>query len=350
MEVLNQNRLLLAKRAFSTRRVPVTEFKTLLTGVQHPRSGDLVLARVTALGSHKNLELPTGRRAKLCPGDEIIVAFGNRYAPDQFEAYVPASMGPCHLAAAGGIAADVMRWHDRLSGPTEITPIGLLGNARGQAINLKDHALPRSAGPVPDHVFAVFGTSMNAGKTTTAAALVKGFHSAGYPDGAAKVTGTGAGGDLWMMRDFGATHAYDFTDAGHATTFRADPEALVDLTQNLLRTLGAHGCRVAVLEVADGLYQAETAALAASKRFRATLSGTFFAAGDAMGAVSGAGHLSTSGHNVLGVSGAFTRSPLAMEEVGAAAPCAVYSLQDLFDAKTAGRWLTPPFCAQAAGE
>ena len=223
--------------------------------------------------------------------------------PDQFEAYVPASMGPCHLAAAGGIAADVMRWHDRLSGPTEITPIGLLGNARGQAINLKDHALPRSAGPVPDQVFAVFGTSMNAGKTTTAAALVKGFHSAGYPVGAAKVTGTGAGGDLWMMRDFGATHAYDFTDAGHATTFRADPEALVDLTQNLLRTLGAHGCRVAVLEVADGLYQAETAALAASKRFRAKLSGTFFAAGDAMGAVSGAGHLRASGHNVLGVSG-----------------------------------------------
>jgi hypothetical protein len=37
--------------------------------------------------------------------DAIIVAYGHRYAPDQFEAYVPEDLGPCHLVAGGGVAA-----------------------------------------------------------------------------------------------------------------------------------------------------------------------------------------------------------------------------------------------------
>ena len=48
--------------------------------------------------------------------------------------------------------------------------------------------------------------------------MVKGLTGAGYRVGAAKVTGTGAGGDLWLMRDHGAYEALDFTDAGMATT------------------------------------------------------------------------------------------------------------------------------------
>ena len=54
-----------------------------------PQPGDLVLARVTRVGQHQHIEQVTGRRAKLWQDDEIIVAYGNRYAPDQFEAFVP---------------------------------------------------------------------------------------------------------------------------------------------------------------------------------------------------------------------------------------------------------------------
>ena len=190
MEEFDNNRLQAAKRAFSTRRVPEGAMKTLIAGPQQPGAGDLVLARVTEIGSHKRIELPSGRRALLSVGDEIVLAYGDRYAPDQYEAYVPADLGSCHMVAAGGVAALARSWHDGLSGPTRIEPIGLVGNDEGSPINLRDFALPEATGSLPSSVFAVFGTSMNAGKTTTAAALVKGFAAAGCRVGAAKVTGT----------------------------------------------------------------------------------------------------------------------------------------------------------------
>ncbi len=350
MEILDRNRLHAAKRAFSTRRVPEDAMKTLIAGPLQPGAGDLVLARVSGIGSHKRIELPSGRRALLSAGDEIVLAYGDRYAPDQYEAYVPTDLGPCHMVAAGGVAARAQSWHDRLSGPTQIEPIGLVGNGEGQPINLRDFALSETAGPLPSSVFAVFGTSMNAGKTTTAAALVKGFAAAGCRVGTAKVTGTGAGGDLWMMRDYGAAEALDFTDAGYATTFGVYHGDLQRATRMLLGALGARGCSVAVLEIADGLYQEETSALASSRAFQSLLSGTFFAAGDAMGAVAGASRLVDFGHNVLGISGAMTRSPLAVRETGAAACAPVYTLDDMIAPGAASLWLACGQAKHAAGE
>ncbi|MCR9137343.1 MAG: hypothetical protein NXI27_15205 [Alphaproteobacteria bacterium] len=350
MEILDHSRLLKTKRAFSTRRVPEDRMITLLSGPRRPRSGDLVLARVETVGSHKRIELPNGRRALLSEGDEIILAYGDRYAPDQYEAYVPEDIDACHMVAAGGIAARAASWHDRLSGPTEIEPLGLVGDGTGQPVNLMDFALPAFNGPMPVCIFAVFGTSMNAGKTTTAAALVKGFSEAGCRVGAAKVTGTGAGGDLWMMRDFGAAEVLDFTDAGYPTTFGTDHQALLTASRNLIGALGARGCGVAVIEIADGLYQDETAALAASTDFRSLLSGTFFAAGDAMGAVAGSRHLAELGHEVLGISGSLTRSPLSMREAVAAAQAPVLTLPDLINPAIAAKWLAGSNALLAAGE
>ena len=104
------------KTPYAARRVPRSACRTLLTGEVTPRVGDLVLVRIDKLGQHKHLELACGRRARLFPGDEVVLAYGNRYAPDQFEAEVPADMGPCHMVAAGGIAARVISKHDRMSG------------------------------------------------------------------------------------------------------------------------------------------------------------------------------------------------------------------------------------------
>lgn len=350
MEILDRGRLHAAKMAFSTRRVSEERMQTLLGGSRRPRSGDLVLARVAAVGSHKRIELPTGRRAALFEGDEIILAYGARYAPDQYEAYVPDDLGACHMVAAGGVAARATSWHDRLSGPTEIQPLGLVGDGAGQPVNLMDFALPAFNGPMPVCVFAVFGTTMNSGKTTTAAALVKGFSEAGCRVGAAKVTGTGAGGDLWLMRDFGAAEVLDFTDAGYPTTFGTDHQALLQASQNLICALGTRGCGVAVIEIADGLFQDETAALAASAEFQSLLSGTFFAAGDAMGAVAGSRHLADLGHDVLGISGSLTRSPLAMREAAAMAPAPVHTLAELINPAVAARWLSGSGALLAAGE
>ncbi|MEM7391903.1 MAG: molybdopterin guanine dinucleotide synthesis B family protein, partial [Verrucomicrobiota bacterium] len=190
-----------------------------------------------------------------------------------------------------------------MSSPTLIEPIGLLGCSDWKPLNLSQFAIGPVQAPIPANIFAVFGTSMNAGKSTTAAGLVKGLTRLGHCVGAAKITGTGAGGDLWLMRDAGAQHALDFTDAGFPTTFGVDPDKIADGALDLIRALSQRGCTAIVIEVADGLYQQETEALARMPRFRSVLSGTFFAAGDAMGAVAGAKRLASLNHIVLGVSG-----------------------------------------------
>ena len=86
---LESERLERAKCAFSTRRVVKSDIACVITGPDiQPKVGDLVLAKVEELGKHSKLELTNGRRALMFPGDEIVVAYGNRYAPDQFEATI----------------------------------------------------------------------------------------------------------------------------------------------------------------------------------------------------------------------------------------------------------------------
>ncbi|GET40337.1 hypothetical protein [Microseira wollei] len=87
-----------------------------------------MLVRVDEIGQHERLEQGDGRKGIIFPGDELVLCYGNRYAPDQFEAEVPEDLSPCHLAAAGGIAAKVLSQHVDMEMPTAITPIGLLGD------------------------------------------------------------------------------------------------------------------------------------------------------------------------------------------------------------------------------
>jgi hypothetical protein len=296
---------------------------------------------VENVGHHRALELRHGRRANLFEGDEIVVAYGNRYAPDQFEAEVCPNLGPCDLVAAGGIAACALSRHDQTRAPTRIRPIGLLCDERGEIINLNRYALPPLQLRKTAYVFAVFGASMNAGKTTTAVSLIRGFAAAGYQVGSAKVTGTGAGGDLWQMTDAGADPALDFTAAGVVSTYQIAPDHLV----RIFNTLTAHAMNadinVLVIEVADGLYQQETAMLAQSMAFRALVDGVFFAARDALGAKAGVDWLVRNGLNVIALSGTVTMAPLAVQETTEAVGLPVLSPGELSQGKTIHEFVRP---------
>jgi hypothetical protein len=111
---LSPDRIAKAKAAFTTRRVLLEIASMLLTEGVVPRAGDLVLARVDRVGQHKRIELANGRKSDLFVGDEIIVSYGNRYAPDQFIGIVPKDLSPCQLAAGGGIAAQVLSKHTKV--------------------------------------------------------------------------------------------------------------------------------------------------------------------------------------------------------------------------------------------
>jgi hypothetical protein len=324
-----------AKWAFTTRRVQ----RHLTVNASHEfdtaRAGDLVLAEVVALGQHTGIQLAQGRRAELYPGDLVVIALGARYAPDQFEAVAEIRGEQLDLVAAGGLGGHVVAAHARMDVPTRLRPVALLADAGGVTINLDRFRLdpPRAAARPP--VIAVLGTSMNAGKTTAAAAIMHGLAAAGLRVGAAKVTGTGAFADLQAFADAGAAEVIDFTDFGHGSTYLVEPAAVERVMDAALDALAGHD--VIVIEIADGLFQRETATLVASPSFAAAVDGVLFAAPDALSAVHGERLLTGRGLPVLAVSGCVTMSPLASLEASAVVECPVLPRASLCSADTALR-------------
>jgi hypothetical protein len=229
---------------------------------------------------------------------------------------------------------------------TEITPLGLVGDARGVTINLSDYGLfPAKTEKARPTTIAVVGTSMNSGKTTTIKNLVRGLSLAGRKPGTTKATGTGSGGDYWVMLDSGAHAMLDFTDVGLASTFRIPLPILERKLVELVDHLTAADSGVILVEIADGLFQQETARLIQSKVFCDLIDGVVFAAGDAMSATTGVALLHNIGLPVIGVSGVVSASPLAVREAEGAAGVPVLTKEELADPEFAeifagmGAWL-----------
>lgn len=353
-------RLLRAKKAYSTRFVAAAidrnpaAFGLVTDPARAPRPGDVVLARVVTLGQHRRLESPASRRQILFEGDEIVVAYGSRYAADQFHAVLPEDLGPCHLAAAGGLASRVVDQHADIKDATVIEPVGLLSTSDG-VVNLAAFApypvrparagapatatstgagLGAATGPasrVP--VIAVVGTSMNSGKSTALACLAHGLAAAGLTVHAGKATGTGAGNDANHYLDAGAHHVVDFTHFGHPSTFGLPFEDVRDVFATMTDVLASpagHGAPdVVLVEIADGLYQGDTSRLLTHDAFRSVVDRVVFAAGDALGASGGIGALRALGCEPSVVSGVLTASPLATAEARMALDVDVVPTYDL---------------------
>ncbi|MHA2788761.1 DUF1611 domain-containing protein [Corynebacterium sp. S7] len=282
-----------------------------------PRAGDVVVARVVEIHNHKRVETEHSRKAILFEGHLVMLAYGHRYAADQFLAHVPENLDYCHLVAAGGIAGVVTEHHAGIDAPTLIEPLGLLARD-GVVVNVMEYAphvnVARPEAPAKTtEVIAVLGTSMNSGKSTTAACMINGLTKAGKRVGAGKITGTGAGNDRNLFFDAGATEVIDFTDFGYGTTFRLDFNQVRDLTSNMIELLGRNN-DVVIVEIADGIYQDETMRLLRDEIFQASVDRLVFSAVDALGARAGVQTLQEAGLQVACASGVMTSSPLAARE------------------------------------
>lgn len=298
--------------AYTTRRVNHADIAGLVMHDHAPEIGQIVLARVVQIGQHKQIELPGGRKARLYLGDYVALVFGNRYAPDQFEAVLPKDMDYCQMVAGGGLAAQEIARNAAMAPATIIQPVGLLANAAGKALTLRDYALRDL--PVPERntrpaVYVVCGTSMNAGKTHTAHEMVRGLRAMGLTVGAAKVTGTGAGNDPWRLRDCGADPVLDFTDAGYPSTYLLPLSTIEHITESLLTHIAASGVDAIVVEIADGIGQAETAALLQSPCLRDWCDAVVFAAADPIAAKAGVAWLRAHHLPIVAASGLMTAEP-----------------------------------------
>lgn len=283
-----------------------------------PRAGDVVCVKVKRIGNQARIQMRDGRRSRLYAGDTLMVVYGHRYAPDQYEAEVPPDCGPCELVACGGVASRVISKHSSKKQATAIRPLGYAVDQHGEVLNLRSFSFESIAPPGSANkpVLGVLGTSMNAGKTTTAAALVKGLERANLGVAAIKVTGTGAGNDMWAYADAGARLTLDFTDAGYASTYKLPAEEIEDCFLRLVTAAQVRAdINCIVVEIADGLLHPETANLVTRESFRSRCNGLLFAAGEAMGAIAGASWLQERGLSVVAISGVVSASPLASAEV-----------------------------------
>lgn len=320
-----------AKWAFSTRRVKQADAVFLCDDVAQATSGDLVLGRVQRIGSHKRIQLRTGRASELYQGDLIVAACGARYATDQFEGIAKLNPLGADLLAGGGCLGKMRFRNGKMKLPTRVLPIGLLTDTKGTVLNLDRYALPSAIGSPQLTTIGVVGASMNSGKTDATASLVHGLRQAGFRVAALKVTGTGAFGDYHAYVDAGADFVADFTDAGMVSTYEQPLQRIERALDTLLGAAGHCGCNIAVVEFADGVLQQETAALLKNSRVRSAFNGFLYAAPDSLAVLGGVYALEQIGIRPLAITGLITQSPLNVSEAETATGLPVISREELRD-------------------
>lgn len=315
--------------SYALRWVPSKRMSTLLPVPFAPKVGDVVLARLEKIGKNATLELANGRRCSLHEGDFLAVVFGNRYATLQFEGYARSNGDDCDLLSMGGLCGLVESKHSKAAEPSKLRLLGAIGDSNGIPLNMRDYALgplPASARP---QVLVVCGTSMDAGKTHTVMSIIMGMRKQGIPVAGIKLTGTAAGKDTWNMLDAGACVALDFVDGGFPSTYLSTLNDLLDLYDLLISRAAAAGASWAVVEIADGLLQVETAALLQHPGFAASVNAWIFAAGDPLAAAGGVTLLRSWGIEPLATSGIVSMGSLGTREAEAATQLKCYTANEL---------------------
>ena len=94
---------------------------------------------------------------------------------------------------------------------------------------------------------------------------------------------------------------------------------------------------MAIVEIADGLLQPETAAVLRSPLFQSVIDAALFAASDALAAMAGVEICRQHNLRVLGLSGLLTAAPLQQREACAATGLPAFGLEELVDPITAAK-------------
>jgi hypothetical protein len=323
------------KTSFVCRKVEKYTVDQGLAATYTPQAGDVAIFRVIeANGSYIVSEDKVN--STLFNGDLIMVAFGSRYATSQLEGHVPNSpVQACHLLGRGGVAGVLKSLNSKMrSEPPQLEVVGYACDANGKVINTIEQDMLDAFDPrqVQAKIILSIGSSMDSGKTTTAAFLCGGLNKAGHKVAYLKLTGTAFPKDAKYVYDRGADYVADFTDFGYPSTFMFEKNELLDLYQSLVnQAQAAISPEFIVIEIADGLLQRETAMLLQDQAFMSTVHGVIFSCGDSLGVFSGLQMLEKLGIEPFAISGLFTASDLLIEEVEHQLSVPVLRLNQLLD-------------------
>ena len=336
------------KKTYICKDVNAYQVDNVITEGYKPIAGDVAIFEVLYIGKHHSVQGDSKRNITIIPGDKIMAAFGTRYATEQFEGYLPEHLNQeLHILGAGGTIGVLASMHYKLKdiGPTKLRFIGFAKDNTGKIINTKELKKKQvvkftGAAAAATKVILSLGSSMDSGKTTSAAYLIHGLKQAGYKVAYIKLTGTVYTKDADLASDLGADIVTDFGDFGFPSTYMCDLQELLDLYESALAKVLFKQPDYVIMEIADGLYERETKMLLCNKPFRQTVEAVIFSAGDSLAAINGIQTLHNWNLHPAALSGLFTASPLLIREVTENTTVPVYDIEQLATAEVASNLFT----------
>ncbi|MCA1817995.1 MAG: hypothetical protein LC746_16675 [Acidobacteria bacterium] len=283
------------------------------------RRGDVVAVRaLTDSATYNQLELPTGRLAKINPGDVLVCALGSRRALKGFVGDVPASVAAgdeLHLLNMGGVVGLCTGHHSSLSEAIKVEVLGLVCGESGGARNIGDGALePRGSLGESAPLVVVAGACMNSGKTFAATELIRRATHEGLRVAAAKLSGVACLRDTLNMADHGACATASFLDAGLPSTVGVGD--LAPVAKAIIGRLNESAPDLIVIELGDGIlggYSVES--VFDDVELRAATAALVYCASDYVGAWGGCEWFARRGLAVDLVAGSVTDSRMGEEYV-----------------------------------
>ncbi|MBK8811102.1 MAG: hypothetical protein IPN69_10275 [Acidobacteria bacterium] len=311
------------KLGSATSPLDLSKFVAVVDRNPAPKAGDVVVVRALSESvTYGNLELPTGRLAKIYRNDVIVGVLGRRRALKGFFGDVPESAKAgdrLHLLNMGGVIGICSGHHSSLSDAIEVEVIGFVcdGGAgstnppptASRILNIADNALvPAARLNTVAPVVIVAGTCMNSGKTVAATEIIKQAHHAGMRVAGAKMSGVACLRDTLNMLDCGAEATASFLDCGLPSTVGV--EDLAPVAKAILNKLNQCEPDLIVVELGDGIvggYSVDSILIDAE--IKAATAAFVFCASDYVGVIGGVEVLKRFGVQIDVVAGSVTDSP-----------------------------------------
>src|SRR3989454_10427235 len=284
-----------------------------------PRAGDVVVVRVlTDNATYNMLELPTGRLAKVNPGDVLVGVLGRRRALKGFVGDVPGTVAAgdeLNLLNLGGVIGSCSGHHSSLDDAIKVEVIGLACDDQGVVKNIADVALPgRDKLGQTAPLVVIAGACMNSGKTYAATEIIQQGTRAGLRVAAAKLSGIACLRDTLNMADHGAIATASFLDCGLPST--VDAGDLSPIAKAIIAKLNQSSPDLIVIELGDGIlggYSVES--VFDDTELRAATAAIIFCASDYVGAWGGIELFRRRGIAVDLIAGSVTDSQMGQDYV-----------------------------------
>lgn len=307
------------KMGSAVSRLKLPRRVSVVDNCSHARVGDVVAVRaLSESATYGNLELPSGRLAKINTGDILLGVLGRRRALKGFVGDVPETVEAgdrLHLLNMGGVIGLCKGHHSSFSDAIEVEVVGVACDGERQVMNIGDNAILPAASLLPTApVLMIAGTCMNSGKTVAATEVIKQAANAGLRVAAAKLSGIACLRDTLSMQDHGAIATASFLDCGLPST--VDCGDLAPVAKALLNHLNTFEPDLIVVELGDGIvggYAVDS--VLKDAEIKAAVSSFIFCASDYVGVIGGITVLNELGVTIDVIAGSVTDSQMGEDFV-----------------------------------